>query len=216
MSVVWGGGVATKTRNPLEPMASVVSALFIYGAGGLVVGLLAAAFGRGSVLGIGESSISLDVTHVRGSADRMPWSLEPGVSANALGYRLFDATPDLEQRIWYVLIQLSGGLLFVGALTLAYLLLRGAERNGIFTPLAVNRLRTLGWFLLVGSLVDALVTTVASNRLLGTLTVDHQGWLTPVIIYPQWVLLVTGAGLLSLARIVRIGAVMRDELQGTV
>ena len=153
-----------------------------------------------------------------GNADVPPslWSPHDGVSVNTTGYRFFAGDPDVGQRLWYTLTLLPSALLFGGALLLAYRLIRGAERDGIFTVATAARLRTLGWFLLIGGLAKMVVETVATNRLLTTMVVSEVGWMRPGFWSIPWTVLVTAAGLLTFARIMRIGAEMRKDLEGTV
>lgn len=205
-------------RNPLEPMATVVRVLL--GLTGFVIlaSAVSTVVGTGSMMGLGRSSVYVDVPFIVGSSDLPlgPWNPHNAASVNTTGYRFFAADPDVEQRVWYTLTLLPGSVLFIGALLLVYRLVRGAERDGVYTAATARRLRTLGWFLLVGALVKMAVETAAANRLLATMVTNQVGWITPIFWQIPWTVLLTAAGLLSFARIMRIGAEMRDELQGTV
>jgi hypothetical protein len=80
-----------------------------------------------------------------------------------------------------------------------------------------RQLNTLGWFLIGGALVRTLVEEIANNRLLATMVTDHVGWITSMYWDVQWTLLIVfGGALLSIARIMRIGARMSNELEATV
>ncbi|HEX5995854.1 MAG TPA: DUF2975 domain-containing protein [Jiangellales bacterium] len=207
-----------KQRNPLEPMATLVSVLLGLTGVGLVASAVMTVVGIGSFMGFGELWVSVDVPHVGGSTDLrpVPWSLHDGVEVNTTGYRLFTTHPDVGQRVWYTLTLLPSSLLFIGALLLMYRLIRGAERDGIYTAATARRLRTLGWFLLIGAVVKMVVEMVAANRLLATMVANQVDWFGPIYWETPWAVLLTAAGLLSFARIMRIGAEMRDDLQGTV
>jgi hypothetical protein len=111
---------------------------------------------------------------------------------------------------------LPGTVLFIGALLLIYRLIRGAERDGIYTAATAGRLRALGWFLLIGALVKMVVEMLAANRLLATMVTTQVGWTEPFRWETPWTVLLTAVGLLSFARIMRLGVEMRDDLQGTV
>lgn len=209
--------MVVKSRSPLEPIATVVTLLLGLTGFALAASAVATVVGTGSIMGLGQGIVFVDVTGLAGSdIQAMPWTPHDGVSTNTIGYRFFDANPDVGQRVWYTLTLLPGGVLFVGALLLAYRLIRGAERGGIYTEATIKRLRTLGWFLLSGALAKMVVEMVPANRLLATMVTDQVGWIGPVHWDIPWTVLLTAVGLLSLARILRIGAEMRDDLQGTV
>ena len=206
-----------RSRNPLEPMATVVWVLLALTGIGMVASVVATVLGSGSIMGFGESVVYIDVPVVA-SADLPlgPYDLRGDVSPNTIGYRFFVAHADVGQRIWYTLIMLPGILLFVGVLLLAYRLIRAAERDGIYTSATARRLRTLGWFLLAGALVKMVMEMVAANRLLATMVTNEVGWFGPIRWQIPWTLLLIATGLLTFTRIMWTGAGMRDELQGTV
>ncbi|MEU8264201.1 DUF2975 domain-containing protein [Micromonospora sp. NPDC048999] len=208
----------SKSRNPLEPVATVVSFLLAATSVLLVISAIATVFGSGSVMGIGHSFVYVDVPDIVSSSDLRTgqWILRVGTSANTIGYRLGVAHPDVGQRVWYTLTMLPGSALFIGALILLNRLIRGAKRDGIYTPATAKRLRTLGWFLLAGALTRMIVEAVAANRLLATMVANQVDWLRPNTWDTPWAVLLIAAGLLSFARVMRIGAEMRDDLQGTV
>lgn len=207
-----------KSRNPLEPVATAVSVLLALTCVGMIAAAVATVAGSGSIMGLGESFVYVDVPDIVGSSDLQlgRWSLHDGVSANTSGYRFFATHPDVGQRVWYTLTLLPGSVLFIGALLLAYRLVRGAERDGIYTAATAGRVRTLGWFLLIGAIVKMVVGVVAANRLLATMVTNQVDWIGPIRWQTPWTVLLTAVGLLSFARIMRIGAEMRDDLQGTV
>ncbi len=208
----------TKSRSPLEPVATVITALLAVTVIATVASVVATVLGASSLMGFGIPVVQVDVAEIVGNADVPPalWSPHDGVSVNTTGYRFFAGDPDVGQRLWYTLTLLPSALLFGGALLLAYRLIRGAERDGIFTVATAARLRTLGWFLLIGGLAKMAVETVATNRLLTTMVANEVGWVRPGFWQVPWTVLVTAAGLLTFARVMRIGAGMRRDLEGTV
>jgi hypothetical protein len=210
--------VVPKARNPLEPMTTVVSVLLGLMGVAVVAGVVLAIAGIGSLWGFGKLAVYVDAPFFPdlGSSYQGLSILQDGVEANASGTRFRVAHPDLEQRVWYTLTTLPGGVLFIGALLLVYRLLRGAERDGIYTAATAGRLQALGWFLLIGAAVGMVVEVVAATRLLATMVTYDVGWKGPFLWQVPWAVLLTAAGLLSFARIMRIGAEMRDELQATV
>jgi hypothetical protein len=106
----------------------------------------------------------------------------------------------------------------VGALLLALRVIRSALRDGLYTTQAAERLRRLGWWLLAGSVLTAIATSMAEKALIASLSLDSgisavSGmWLWDV----PFMAILTGLGVLSFARIMRVGITMREDLDGTV
>ncbi len=80
-------------------------------------------------------------------------------------------------------------------------------------------LRRLGWVIILGSAAAALIQEFALNQLLNTM-LTQQSWFGDLVIASIKGLLpvpaLAGAALLTLARIIRLGADMDDEIKGTV
>lgn len=208
-----------KARNPLEPLATVSGVLVTLVGLGLAVVVAATIFGTGSVLGLGRNaSICVDVNGVTSLSDGRPAGYHPeaGVSPATTGYRFCADHPSVGQRTWYTVLHLPATLLFVGALLLVFLLVREAARNGIHTPATARRLHVLGWFLLAGAVLQVLVEQIASGRLLATMVTEQPRLFGDAPYHVGWAVLLAGVGVLSFARIVRVGAVMREDLEGTV
>jgi hypothetical protein len=78
----------------------------------------------------------------------------------------------------------------------------------------------LGWYIIAGSVLAAAIGQLAAVLLLGSLVAPAPEGTGSVIVaalrglVPVPVL--AGAALLTFARIVRLGAAMDDEIQGTV
>ena len=70
-------------------------------------------------------------------------------------------------------------------------------------------MRRLGWLIIAGSVVAALIQGFAQDELLNTMLVPRTSFynLIPAL---------AGAALLTFARFVRLGADMDDEIKGTV
>jgi hypothetical protein len=60
------------------------------------------------------------------------------------------------------------------------------------------------------------VEDVAANRLLAIMVTNQVDWIGPIRWEIPWTVLLTAAGLLFFARIMRIGAGKSDDLHGTV
>jgi hypothetical protein len=96
-------------------------------------------------------------------------------------------------------------------------LARTAARDGLYTARFARLVLILGWWLLAGGLVATLTEAFARLNLLGQLVtwnVDWGQW--PVAWSVSWPVVFIGLGLITFARIMRISAGMRADLEGTV
>jgi hypothetical protein len=119
----------------------------------------------------------------------------------------------------YQASRFATGLVVFAAIFLLERLIRGARRDSGFNEVVVNRLRFLGMFLGAGTLAASLFTTIAETGLAGSMVggalngfweMAWRNWDFP------WAYLIAGLGFVAMAKIVRVGAHMREELQGTV
>jgi hypothetical protein len=143
--------------------------------------------------------------------------LAPGVQAGWNGAILGTAHPTAGQALAFTLTLLPAGLLRVGTLYLAMRLARTAARDGIYTVQAARLVLILGWWLLAGGLVATVAQGFARLNLLTKLAAwpvnwahwpDAWGVSLPVLWF--------GLGLIIFARIMRVSAGMRADLEGTV
>jgi hypothetical protein len=123
--------------------------------------------------------------------------------------------PSGGQQVLNVLSTAPSYYFFLGVLIIIWLLLREAEKHGLYTARIPAHLRRLGWYLLVGSLVVMIVQGEAASHLAATMlnnvtlgALDY--WQMP------WETVLIALGVLSFARIMRIGSTMREDLDGTV
>jgi hypothetical protein len=210
--------MAKRKRDPLAPLAYGLAAF-----GGLffllpVVALCATVFGTGSVFGLGsEGACADDTSYGDYGTDSDSFAreiLKPGVSAMATAARLCVADADAAQMTWQALTGIPGFLFNAGALILAWLLIHRAVRHGAYAPQISSGLRILGWWLLIGGVAAPIAEEVANNRLLASLSTEQHslpalGGISPAI-------LLVGLGLLTFARIMRIGTQMQEDLEGTI
>lgn len=208
----------TKYRDPLEPINTIVSVLLWLVLALAVLLTVASVFGSGSFLGFGHATPTIDVPlfEQRGDVATIGWHVRPDTFVTTANYQIDVVHPDLAQRIWFTLMKLPDVVVIVGGLLLAYRIINRARRDGIYTPATARRIRVLGWLLVGAALVGPLVVEMASNRLLATLVTNHVGVVTHMFWDLPWVQLIFGATLLSIARIMRIGAEMNSELEATV
>ena len=144
--------------------------------------------------------------------------LAPGVQATWNGAILgVAAHPTAGQAVAFTLTLLPPGLLRVGTLYLAMRLARTAARDGIYTAQAARLVLILGWWLLAGAVVASWAEGFARLNLLSQLVtwpVDWVHW--PASWGIPWPVFWFGLGLIIFARIMRVSAGMRADLEGTV
>jgi hypothetical protein len=107
----------------------------------------------------------------------------------------------------------------VAVLILLWRVIRAARQTGPFTVGVAVAMRRLGWLVIGGTAAAAAIQEIALDQLLNTMLTPATGYgdaffsvlhaLLPVPV-------LAGAGLLSFARIIRLGAAMDDEIKVTV
>jgi hypothetical protein len=143
--------------------------------------------------------------------------LASGVQASWNGAILGTAHPTAGQALAFAVTLLPAGLLRVGTLYLAMRLARTAARDGIYTVQAARLVLVLGWWLLAGGLVSILAGGFARLHLLSLLVTWHVDWLHWPASWGGWGTVEWfGLGLIIFARITRVSAGMRADLEGTV
>lgn len=133
------------------------------------------------------------------------------------GTRVCLAEPTWWDQVLGILEHAPSAFATAGTFLLLVLLLENATRHGIHTVETANRVRRFGWYLLVALPGTTLVEAVARAELQRRTVVEPShavGFATEWDI-PWWAVVV-GLGMLSLAKIVRTSAAMREELEGTV
>ncbi|MFE7672049.1 hypothetical protein ACFU5N_07490 [Streptomyces albidoflavus] len=205
----------SEDRKLLEPLTSIVSIALRILLGALVAGFFLNLFVDGVYWGRGDTCVTMDWSGTSGG-DFHPYEPLPGAGVDYTP-RLCAEEPTTWQRVLSVARTAPTTVLLVGGLYLLDRLLRLAAREGVHTSGTAARLRVLGWWLLLGSLVVETAASVAGGLLLNTLTDDEvadaawaQLWSAP------YLAVLTGLGLLTFARIVGASARMRDELDAVV
>jgi len=213
--------------NRLEPLATVVAWLFRLAVVATVARVILALFGQGPWFGahIGGPSPSLPGVCLNAAQALLQHAgsglsqaaLSPGVRATLNTANVCAAHPTGWQALAFTVTMLPVDLLRLGALYLTMRLARTAARDGVYTAQAARLLLVLGWWLLAGGLVATVITAFARLNLLGQLVtwnVDWGQW--PVAWSVSWPVVWIGLGLIVFARVMRIGAGMRADLEGTV
>jgi hypothetical protein len=220
--------VATLTpRSRLQPLATVVTWVFwlaVVATAGTVIRTLT---GQGPLIGahIGGPSPSLTgiclttaQTLLQHTGSGLGHSgLSPGVRATWNAASVCAVHPAFRQALAAAVAVLPIDLLRLGALYLAMRLARAVARDGVYTTQAARLLLVLGWWLLAGGLVATVGEAFARMNLLGQLVtwnVDWGQW--PVAWSVSWPVAWIGVGLIISARVMRISAGMRADLEGTV
>jgi hypothetical protein len=143
--------------------------------------------------------------------------LSPGVRATWNTASLCTAHPTAGQGLAFAVSLLPLGLLRLGVLYLAMRLARTAAADGVYTAQFARLVLILGWWLLAGGLVATIAEAFARMNLLGQLVtwrIDWGQW--PAAWSVSWPVFWFALGLIILARVMRIGAGMRADLEGTV
>jgi hypothetical protein len=127
--------------------------------------------------------------------------------------------PGAGQWVLYGLMLIPPVIVWTGSLFLLWRTIRMARLTGPFTVPVASAMRRLGWFILGGSAAVAVIHAVALGALLVQMTslpspfaFVISGAVRGVLPFP----LLAGAALLTLARIMRLGAVMDEEIRATV
>jgi DUF2975 family protein len=217
--------MTTERRKLTEPLGSVTaffgSLLLILTAIGAVI----AVTGSGSLWGFGHGSICVTQPNTGyGSSDwttaHMGVAARPGASLNVNGtLQACAAHPGIGQRTLYTMTTLPGWLLWGSVLFLLWRVIRAARRSGPFTTQAAMAMRRLGWLIIAGSAIAALIQGFAVDQLLNTMLAPPTSYgnlITAPFVALLPVPALAGAALLTFARIIRLGADMDDEIKGTV
>lgn len=212
--------MSSKVRNPLEPFMSTVMVVTGLVAAMVGISVVATIFGSGSILGWGSPNACVEMLNgtMRTSSDPVRvLDLPPGSSVYPSVVRLCIEHPSVGQRIGATLTQLPSQLVFFGFLLLVNRILNGARATGLYTTELVRRLRFLGWYLALGALAASIIEALALGSVLASQTPDREDWLSGFREWdPSWAMIISGLALITISRIMRIGAAMRDDLAGTV
>jgi hypothetical protein len=142
-----------------------------------------------------------------------------GGSASADSLELCAAHPNFRQRVMVTLTEAPAYGLYLAVLVLLWLLVLAVRRHGPFARRVSGRLRALGWLILAGTLATvggqaaarAEFAATVINHSVPVATFVINGVLTSLI-----PLMLIVCGLFTLARIVRLGGQLHDDLSGTV
>jgi hypothetical protein len=214
-------------RNRLEPLATTVTWVFWLAVVATATTVIRTLTGQGPLFGahIGGPSPVLKGLCLNAAQALLPHTgtglghpgLSPGVGATWNAASVCAAHPTAGQALAATVTVLPVDLLRLGALYLAMRLARAVAHDGIYTDRAARLLLVLGWWLLAGGLIATLAEAFARLNLLGELVTRNVDWgQWPVAWSVSWPVVWIGLGLIVFARVMRIGAGMRADLEGTV
>jgi len=214
-----------RQRNRLQPLATVVTWVFWLAAAVTALQVILALTRSGALLTPVPNSqpgarVCLNAAQAllphAGSGLSHP-GLSPAVRATWTTASLCTAHPTAGQALAFAVTLLPLGLLRLGALYLAMRLARTAARDGIYTARFARLVLILGWWLLAGGLAATVAEAFARMSLLGQLVTWHPGWGQWHLAWSvSWPVVFIGLGLITFARVMRISAGMRADLEGTV
>ena len=216
--------MATSERKLTEPLSTVTGVFGALVLGLAAIGLVATLAGSGSFGGLGRhvAVCATQPNTVYGGSDwtaSLRVAAQHGASVSVNG-RLQACTlhPSGYQRLLYTLTSAPSALVWGAVLVLLWRLVRTARHIGPFTLLVAARMCWLGWVVLAGALAAAAAQGAATDALLNTLLRPQTGFgdalstVPPILPVP----LLAWAALLTFARIIRLGAAMDEDIQGTV
>jgi Protein of unknown function (DUF2975) len=213
-----------KLTEPLETTAAVFGSLF---AAVLILAGVATLVGTGSLGGLGHTQVCVtDPNITGGNSETSPFT---HVYAAKHGAQLQPPNtplsvcathPGLGLHVLNSLTVIPQTLLWGGILLLLWRLLVIARRSGPFTARVAAAMQVLGWYIIAGAFLAAAIEHLATVLLLDALVAPAPQGIGAVAVAALEALVpvpaLAGAALLTFARIVRLGAAMEDEIQGTV
>jgi hypothetical protein len=142
----------------------------------------------------------------------------PGHSVSIIGAPQVCADhATLGEQALGVVAALPAVLFWGGVLFMLWRIMVTARRNGPFTRRVAAAVQRLGWFIIIGSTAAAVVHLLAIDTLLTTMTKITSPFPNLILVPLHMPIpILTGAALLTFARIVRAGAVMDAEIQATI
>jgi Protein of unknown function (DUF2975) len=214
-----GGAMSTiaPARDPLEPIRTGIGWL----TGLVIVGAILGIFEYQPALGQGP--VCAPVPGMTGPGSPIRDARLLGVLGVAKGSQVAvngavtvcANHPGSVLRVAGMLMSLPTLVLFLSFLVLIRRLLKAASRPGaLYSPDTARRLRFLGWYLTAGAVVAGIIESAARGAALADQT--SLSWFDPGEFHLPVSTLLVGLGLISVARVMRIGVTMREDLDGTV
>jgi hypothetical protein len=198
-------------RNPLRPLTGITRVItWIVGLAALLI-VIANVAALGWLPGTEPGTTCVE-------AGGYPGPLTAGAFRQPSGTSVCVDEPSVFQRFADLGGQLPEALFAVGALALLLRFLRTASAEGPYATSVPGKLSALGWFVLLGGPVSALLRAVSQHVLRTDLIVGVRAddWLILWRDAFPWWTLAAGAAALTFAHILRIGVRMNEDLEGTI
>ena len=215
--------MATRTRKLTEPLETTAAIFGSLLAAALTLAAVATLVGTGTFGGFGHAQVCVTDPNIGGSSGANPFTgVKPGAQLQPPNAPLSACAlhPGFGQHLLYSLTVIPQTLLWGGILLLLWRLLMIARRSGPFTARVATAMQVLGWYIVAGSVLAAALEQLATVLLLDALVAPAPEGIGAVAVAALRALVpvpaLTGAALLTFARIVRLGAAMDDDIQGTV
>lgn len=212
-----------KLTEPLETITTVVGAFL---AAGVAVGLVSALLHKGGeFFAFGVHDLCATDSHISVGGSSVAsdhfFTAKPGGWLNDVSnLTACTSHAGIAQRLLYTLTTLPSFVLYAGIILLLWLMIRDARRSGPFTPRVAARMRFLGWFVILGAMAAATLQALAADLLLDTILTRDVNWIGNVLdsliasLFPAPI--IAGGALLTFARVIRLGALMDDEIKATI
>jgi len=204
------------------PLGGAVKIILILAAALLAIVLIFAAFGQIGLFGLGSgpACVGARTYGIAVTATAGPLAhLRPGVTSGGGQVLLCASHPTAGQRLLVALTVVPEVAFYLAVVLLLARLLGGIRSAGPFAVTVARRLRFLGWFVLAGSLVVAIGQSVAQSAFVSTVVTGSVPAVRAAVdagFAVLFVPLLVACGLLMLARVIRVGARISDDLAGTV
>jgi hypothetical protein len=203
--------------EPLESVTRFFGTLMIIAA---LVGVAFLVFGSGTYGGLpGNVCVRQPGAEYDSSGWNTPFvTARSGHSVSIIGSLQVcaDHASSGEQALG-VLAALPAALFWGGVLFMLWRIMVTARRNGPFTRRVAVAMRRLGWFIIIGSTTAAAVHLIAVDTLLTAMTKITNPFPNLILVPLHLPIpLLTGAALLTFARMVTAGAAMDAEIQATI
>ncbi|MFI9465786.1 DUF2975 domain-containing protein [Streptomyces xiamenensis] len=209
------GAAGKSGKDPLEPIEAAVTAVCTLGVLVLTLWAVLAVF----VDGVGfylPDRVCVTDPATSGSGSPMDGMFGAGPDVEVVAQPTFCFDGSTGQRALFIAATQLALLWHVGALVMAWLLIRRARRHGPFTRRTVRGLTLMGWYLAGGAVGLHLIQGLAYGTLISYAT-DYWGYarlLDPTQV--RWWPIFIGLGLLTFARLIQLATDMREDLEGVV
>jgi hypothetical protein len=202
-------------RNPLEPIATTAGCATTLLVALLLLSLLVhqASWGNGPVC----TSVSHNDATIFDGPVPVP-GLTAGSHASLGSVIICANSPASALRLAGLLASWPYTLLWLAFLLRLRGLLKAASLpGGLYSPVTAARLRALGWLLTGGGIAASIIESAANITIFTSLVhYPGLGWFEPGQVNFSFVTLILGLTLLTIARVMRLGAAMREELDATI